>query len=247
MTPGDEGSGRRPPETYVEELKRLAANHVARNVELAARVSALAKEVTSSAASAPAATPAEVLSRWLDFNVASYEALSTHSLALLDGLVAAAERTLLPSSDFERGEPVPAGAPGAADRVELRLSGRRGDRVVAPFMVENRYDRPLEVGFHAGELAADGGAPLPGTLVEFEPATVSLAPRSEAVVQAAVTITDAFAVGETYRTTIRLMGYQARDVALTISVLPPEKEAGPATRPAARKRAPRQRRPPGPK
>lgn len=253
MTSVDGGGGRRLPEAYVEELKRLAATHVARNVELAARISALVKEVAGSAGSAPAVTPAELLGKWLDFNLASYAALSTHSLALLDGLVDAAEKTLLPSTAAATATASPAAAPAAAqaERVELRLSGRRGERVVAPFLVENQYDRPLDVGFQATELVPGSGPALPAALLAFEPPTVTLAPRSDAVVHAAATITEEFAIGETYRTTIRLLGYQAREVGVTIAVLPTIEEEVPppppeveAATPVARRRAPRQRRPP---
>jgi hypothetical protein len=54
------------------------------------------------------------------------------------------------------------------------------------------------------------------------------------VVQAAVSVTRGFVVGQTYTTTIRLLGFQAKEVGLSITVLPPAEAAKPSGPPRRR-------------
>jgi hypothetical protein len=221
-------SRRTSAEEFVRRLKDLVAANIAGNAELVARFNKFLQDAAKAAGSARAGqTPdaATLLSRWLDLNLASYAVVSTQSLALLNGLLSAAESALLPKA------PSTTGAPPAPDRrVELRLEGRPGDRIASAFLIENHFDRPLDVSFECGDLVPAEGAPLPASLVTFEPATLAIAPRGQAVVQAAVTITEDFVVGQTYTTTIRLLGFQAKEVGLSVTVRPPAEEAEPPGR-----------------
>jgi hypothetical protein len=224
-------SGRKSPEEFVEQLKELVATNIAGNAQLLSRLTTFVQEAVKSAGSGSREplNGAALLSRWLDFNLASYSLVSSHSLAIMSGLLTAAEAALLPKG--ASGAPRPGGAP----RVELRLEGRPGDRVTSAFMVENHFDHPLEVSLASRELVPASGATLPASLVAFEPATLSIGPRAQAVVQIVVTITRDFAVGQTYLTVVRLVGLHAKEVGLAIAVLPPARpESAPASAEAPR-------------
>jgi hypothetical protein len=62
------------------------------------------------------------------------------------------------------------------------------------------------------------------------------------VVQATVAITTDFEVGQTYTATIRLVGYEAKEVGLSVTVLPPThvtSDRSPQPRKSAKERRPR--------
>jgi len=231
--------GRKQPEAFVEEFRSLVSSNVAANVKLVGRISDLVREAARAGAARgqQPLSSNELLSRWLDFNLAAYQALSQHSVAMLDGLVSAAERTLV-SSSGTRG----AAFPASGKRAEIRLEGRPGDRVSTPFLVENHYDRELRVSFEAAELAGQDGAPPPGARVKFEPTKLLLQPRSQSIVHASVELTKGFVVGKTYATTIKVLGFEAGDIGLTLTVLPKAATAAGGPKSAARARPARTRR-----
>ena len=216
-----ESSGRRSPEEFVEQLRVLVADNIAGNAELLTRLTSLIQDAAKSAR-APSREPlsgAALLSRWLDFNLASYSVVSSHGLAVMSGLLSAAEAALLPK---------PSPRPGAAPRIELRLEGRPGERVTSAFMVENHFDHSLEVRLECGDLVPAVGAALPASRLHVEPATLSIGPRAQAVVQIAATLTSEFVVGQTYVTVVRLGGLTAKEVGLSITVRPPAQPDGTA-------------------
>jgi hypothetical protein len=204
---------------FVERLKSLIIAHAAGSNQLLTRFSHFVQEASQAVGSAPTRerTDAQtMLSRWLDFNLASYSVMSTSSLALLNGLLAAAESTLIPKP-----APAPATGPSQATRVDLRLSGRHGERATSAFALENHFDLPLTVMFEWGDLVSESGSSLPASHLSFEPASPVIPPHGQAVVQAAVSITKEFTVGQTYTTTIRLLGSEAKEIGLSITILPP--------------------------
>lgn len=205
------------PTGVVEELKSAVAASIAGNVELVARLNAVIKEA---AAAGPAAAPTdggEVLSRLIKLGLGSYAELNKHVLALLNGLVGVAERTLLPASAAAA-----AGASKAAGtgRVDLRLDGRIGERVASPFLVENQYDEAVDVSFRADPLCAPGHPDVPPSVVGFEPSRLSILPRGSAVATAMIDVTEGFAAGATYTTTLRLVGFESREIGLALTVAP---------------------------
>ena len=221
------------------QLKALVAANTSANAQLLNRFAALLR----SAVDARPATrtnlqdPQALVSRWLDFNVASYSVISTHSVALMNGLLAAAEKALSPPA-------APAGPP-AAQPLELRVEGRPGERVTAGFVVENQFDRPLAVSVECDELMPRAGSSVPASLVTFEPATMTIAPHGQGVVQVAITVTKAFEVGQTYSSTIRLLGFQDKEVSLSLTVLPPAEKVAPAKRGGRKLSVKRRKRPVG--
>jgi hypothetical protein len=228
------------PDDFLERLKELNAAHVAGSTQLVKHFGDFVREASRAVGAGRAGgriDPESLLSRWLDFHLATASVASTQSLALFHGLISAAENTLLPKASS------PAGGKGApTPRVELRLSGRHGERATTGFVIENHFDLPLAVTFESADLVAKSGASLPASLLSFEPATLSLEPRGQGVVQVAVAISTDFQVGETYTTTIRLLGLEAKEVGLSVTIMPSADAAGPSSRlPIAKKPA---RKPP---
>jgi len=219
----------RSPQAFVEELRALVARNIAGNVELAARLNTLVKQTVDISASQPSPEPSDLLRRWLDFNLASYAVMSAHSLAAMNEVIAAAERAL--AGSMSALEPLP-------ERVEVRLEVRSGARASCPFMVENQYDRPVDVSFQAGPLAGSGtGRTLPASLVSFEPTSLVVPARGRAVGTAELEVGPDFVVGETYRTTIRVIGFEAREIGLALTILPTEEPEKPAPERGAAARA----------
>ena len=219
-------SGRKSPEEFVEQLKELVAANVAGNTQLVTRLTNLIQEAVKTAGASRAGQPlnaATLLSRWLDFNLASYSVVSSHSLAIMNGLLSAAENALIPKAPSS-----PQSRSAVEPRIELLLEGRPGDRVTSAFLLENHFDRPLDVTFECGDLVPTTGPSLPASLVTFEPAPLSIGPRAQAVVQTVVTITPDFVVGQTYITVIRLLGLYAKEVGLSVTVRPPAEAAEPS-------------------
>jgi hypothetical protein len=226
-----DSAGRKFPEGYFEQLRELAADNVAGSTKLFAHFNDFVRDAARTAEARRAGDsetdPATLLTRWLDFNLASYSVVSSHSLALANELISAAERTLLPKAP-----PAAESQSETAARLELRLSGQPGERVSSGFMVENNFDRPFAVTLECDDLKPSNGPALPASSVAFEPATLLIPPNGQGVVQASVSITADFLVGETYTTTIRLLGLQARQVGLAVRVLPAADKAEPVNEPA---------------
>ncbi len=233
-------SGQKSLEEFGEQLKQLLAANLAGNAQLLTRLNNFIKDAASAVRvdrSREATEPAALLSRWLDFNLTTYSVLSTHGIALLNEILAAAESSLLRKSP-------PAAETGAKmeSRVELRLSGRAGERVTSGFAVENHFDRPLAITFACSDLTPATGAALPAALVEFEPASLTIPPHGEAVAQVAVGITADFVVAQTYTTTIRFLGFDAKEVGLSITILPPAEIPNPSPAPNQSKQQQKRRK-----
>jgi len=222
-------SDRTTPHEFVDRLKTLIESNVAGNTQLLTRFVDLIGQASQAGSKQHGNQPDAdaLLSRWLDFNLAAYSIVSTQGLALLNGLLTAARSSLI-----AKAEPVPdvqtATAsnvkPTAEPRVELRLSGRHGERATAGFVIENRFDAPLEVMFESTALTPPAGLALSASLVSFEPTTLKIPPRGQGVVQTVVAITTDFVVGQTYTATIRPLGFGAKELGLSVTIEPPKPE-----------------------
>ena len=218
------------PAELVEQLKALVAANVAGTVELAARLNALVRTVAADPPAPPAGGPA-VVGRLVEAGLASYAELSKHTLALLQGLVGVAERAMAPAAGDG---PVTSGSPDSDGPADLRLEGRPGERVTSAFLVENQYDQAVDVSFRADPLSASGQPDLPAGHITFEPSRLSILPKGSAVATAVVEVTPEFAVGASYSSTVRLLGFEGRSLRLALSVAPP---AAGRTRPPKVRRA----------
>lgn len=201
-------------ETFIEELKTLVTRNMEANTQLAARVSALVQQASKGGLPSNAN---ELFSRWLDFNLTSATLLSSHSLEVMQGMVSAAERSLV-GGVADTPPPIVESPPRHDAPIDLHTRGVPGETVRAPFLIANEYDRPLEVSFEASALGSASGDVIPAEQVAFEPAALTLH-RGQQVVQAAITISPKAHPGETYRGEIRIKGYQARTIILAVTVL----------------------------
>src|SRR5262245_31175742 len=116
-------SGRTSPDEFIDRLKELVANNNLANKQLLTRLGNLVREaeVVSRGGAGERLDAEALLSRWLDYNLASYSVVSTHTVALLNGLLSAVQSTLIANPASQ-----PDAQATAAPRVELRLSGRHG-------------------------------------------------------------------------------------------------------------------------
>ncbi len=213
-------SGRTSPEEFVERLKELVAANVVESSRLVTRFNDFVRAALQSAGTRGGGERSDseaLLSRWLDFNLESYSVMNAQAMLLLNGLLSAAENTFIPKAPRVAGSTTT-----PSPRVELRLSGRHGERATTGFVIENHFDRPLSITFESTELVPAAGPSLRASLVSFEPATLVIAPRGQGTVQVAVMITADFVVGQTYTAAIRLLGFEAKEVGLSVTVLPPE-------------------------
>ena len=234
-------SGRLSPDQFVERLRDVVAANAEGNARLVTRFGDFFRNASQELRDARPGerTDAEaLLTRWLEFNLASFSAVSSQGLALINDLLSAAEDTL--PTRGPHGPDVPS---TPASRVELRLSGRQGERVETGFVIENNFDRSLAVTLSPTDLVPASGVPLPAALVSFEPAKLAIEPRGQGVVQASVTITDDFAVGETYSMTIRLLGFEGKELGLSVTALPADAAKSARTRKTAAKRQSRATKP----
>jgi hypothetical protein len=232
------------PDELVDQVRAILSESAADNARLATQLSEFVREVSSELGQGRRIDAAELFSRWVDFNLQSYSLVSKQSAALLDGLLSVARATLLPSGTT----PQPT---RPEQRLELRMSGHVGERVSTSFVIENQFDQQLDVAFECDDLVSTTGASQaqPASLVDFTPQKLSIPPRNQAVGQVGVTLKGEFVAGETYTTTIRLLGFPTKELRLLLTVLPPQDAppaaatalAAPRTRRTSRRRGPTQR------
>src|SRR6266403_1359593 len=225
----------------LEELRALLGKNIQGNVRLFNRIATLAQQASKELSADPGSRNLpkgnELLSRWLELNLSYCSLLSEHGLALFDDLVTAAENTLgLKTTAAAE----PAKAPHA--RLEINQSGRVGETLVAPFVIENQHPSSLEASFRASDLVSLKGDTVSADCIKFEPQTLTLQPKEQAIVKSIVTITSDFEVGETYATTINVIGFQAREILFLITILP-ELKADKSSRRAGSKTKSRAARP----
>ncbi len=209
------------PQALIEELRILLAKNVQGNMKLLNRLSSLVKEASKeiSASSDNRRLPQgdQLIARLLDLNFAYYSLLSDHGLAFLNEFFNAAERTL----GLERADEGQTSTTTETSRAGIDLSARIGESAVAPFVIENHHTSALRVSFQAGDFLSLKGDRVSAEQIAFDPPTLSLEPTEQSIVRAMVTVTDAFKVGETYVTNINLVGFQAKDITLTLTIQPP--------------------------
>ncbi len=209
----------RTAEELIEELKRVAFANVAGSQQLLGRVGTLLVQVGEAVKAAPLGGVPDVTSvslQALDAALAASAIVSEHTLSALNQLVSVAERTLDAARQTAAGASVAEEPPTV-----VRIEGRRGERAVGRFAVDNQYDCPVNVSFSAGPLTSGVLAPIPGSRIALQPPHPAIGPRASQIVEAAVDLTDEFAAGQTYTSWIRIVGFQAPDIRLDVVVLPP--------------------------
>lgn len=155
----------------------------------------------------------------------AYAVVTEHSLAILNGLITSAQGTQASSRIARR----PTEATGI-----VQLAGRQDETLTCPFLVESQYDRGLDVSFEADPPVPGKGPPLRVNLISFEPATLVLPPRGQAVARAHIRLTRDFTAGETYSTALHVLGFRCPPVQVAITVAASKKPHASAPRQAAR-------------
>lgn len=213
-----ESTDKRTAPAFVNEFKALVEQNIRANMDLVSRVNELLKnagQCLGSRGQKSEGKQSALLMRLLDFNLASYEILSSGTLKMLNGLVSAAEAALLGKKTAMAGDP----SPKACGEIQVEV--RQGERLKAPFVVENQHKTPLDISFEAGALIAGDAPPLPSSHIAFEPASLTLDPQKKAIVFALIDVSSSFLAGKTYTSTIRVLGFQGQEVRLAIAILPP--------------------------
>jgi hypothetical protein len=228
----------REAEELVKDLKAVMAHALAGNLEVVARVRDLVGGLVSDSPKISDAVrdPRALVSRWLDFNIASLRIITEHSIEALNGIVSVAEANL---STSPRRSAASAGSRSEArdaEPVELLLEGRRGARASASFQLENFYNHPLEITFEAEPLIAPGRLPIAASAIEIEPEVAQLPPRGRQVVSVSVTLGEAFALGSVYEARVRIVGFEARLLHVVVRVIESSDDAIRSAEPKRRRR-----------
>ena len=147
--PAPESAEKKAAPSFIKEFKSLMAKNMRGNMQLVSRVNELVKNAGKSLGPNRKKNDGKqsaLLIRFLDFNLASYEILSSCTLDMLNGLVSAAEHSL-----FGKDTATPeAASPKVCGEIHVEV--RQGERLKAPFFVENQYSAPLDISFEASEL-----------------------------------------------------------------------------------------------
>jgi hypothetical protein len=237
--PAPEIAEKKTVQSFIDEFKSLMETSIRGNIQLISRVNELVKTAGKSPGpdrKKKDGTQSSPLIRILGFSLASCSVLSACALEMLNGLVSAAEHSLLGRDTA---------APEAASPQvcgEIHVEARQGERLKAPFLVENQYSAPLDISFEASDLTTSIAPALPSSHIAFEPAALVLGPREKAVIIACIDISKAFVAGQTYTSTIRVLGFQGKEVRLLLTILPPKETARPAGKAKPRKQTKTARR-----
>lgn len=100
----------------------------------------------------------------------------------------------------------------------IRLDVTRGQQVTIPFLVQNQYDRCVDVSFAADPPTAAACAPVPAAVISFEPPTLALPPGGQLVVRATVTVTEDFAGSHVYATALHVRDLPAPPLMVELTV-----------------------------
>lgn len=101
----------------------------------------------------------------------------------------------------------------------IRLDCERGELLTIPFLVENRYGHSVEASFSAEPLVSTLGSAVPSDAVSFDPPRATLPPGGEQVVEATLAVTERFAVGNAYATTVHVQGLEGSALRVEINVV----------------------------
>jgi hypothetical protein len=211
----------------LDDFKKLFTKSIQDNLLFLNRVSAVAREAVkglstvSSRSQSPTAD--EVAKRLVQLNLSYLTAINKHGFALLNELVSATETAFGINSGA-------AAAPAATPaRAEINLSARQGEVAIASFLVENSYERALDVSFQASQIVSVRGEVIKSGVVSFNPPQLSLEPKSQAVVQACIDISNEFKSGENYVLRVRVVGFETKEIWIHLNILSSTQELKSAT------------------
>jgi len=198
----------------LDALKTLVERNFEANVQLWRRAGNLLRSARD-VSSQPRPRQAEFRALGRDLvqlNIDYYTRVSDQAVQYLNALVDIAEEALGPARQSGGALQPPKGA-------EIRVSGRIGQTVTAPFQLENPNPQPVNVSFEVADFVDASGKAVGQGAVSMEPAALTLdancAPR---IVQAHINVTEAFRAGQMYTCVIKVVGFPMQ-IRLTLAVL----------------------------
>jgi hypothetical protein len=197
----------------LDALKALVERNFEANVQLWRRAGNLLRSARDMS-SQPQPRQAEFRAIGRDLvqlNIDYYTRVSDQALQYLNALVDIAEEALGPAG--QSGGVPPKGA-------EIRVTGRIGQTVTAPFQLENPNPQAVDVSFEVGDFVDASGKSVGQGVVTMEPAALTLdansAPR---IVQTHIKVTESFQPGQLYACVIKVVGFPMQ-IRLILAVLP---------------------------
>ena len=205
------------PEEFADEIKKILSANVSKSIHLMTRANNLLKDTVESIASSnkEPVDKSELLNRWLNFNVATYTVINDHTISLLEKLITIAEGSIIGKTQETTAE---------EKNIDINITGHQGEKQSTFFLIKNHYDNPLDISFEASPLIAEGTQLLPNRYITFDPSTTTLKEREEKTIKVIVDINEDFIPGKTYITNIHVIGYETKELILSIEVLPPLKK-----------------------
>lgn len=201
------------PEDFVNEIKAVLSANVAKSIQLMTRANDVIKNTVQTVSSVGQASmdKSEVLKRCLNFNVATYSVISDHVLSMFDKLITVAEGAVIGDTPGK----------GSAEKLmDISIVGQQGEKCSAAFLIQNHYDHAIDVSFEATPLVAEGTAPLPSSHVTFDPSPTTLERGEQKSIIVTANITEMCVPEKTYWAKVYVLGYESKELILSVEVLP---------------------------
>jgi hypothetical protein len=197
-----------------DKFQALVSKSFKDNAELFKRFTTLytdgAKEFSSGLKGEPRQEIGASLTKLAELNIAYWSAAANHSLAFGRDVASAYEKA------FGLKDTTP-----AESKIEITVSARLGARASAAFQLENKVSDTLNVSLSAGDIRSPGGEVVKAVPVTFNPATLSLAPKAQAVVQVSLDVPDDWRVGAVYTLPVKLAGFPSKEIFIRLHIGPP--------------------------
>jgi hypothetical protein len=217
----------------MDDFKNLYSKAIQGNIDLVNRLSRVAsdaaREFSTSAQSKTLPSPTKSLTQIAEFNLAYWSALTEHSLAFANEMAGAAGRAFGLECRQEENK-----APMA-----IEVTAQPGQTAVAGFHVENTFSDPLEISFEAGDLVSPRGTTLKSKSVVFTPKQVTLAPKTQSVVQIAIEVPAECKPGESYMLPVKPVGFAMKQFSIKLNIAAPTAKAESTIRASAPKKRPK--------
>ena len=199
----------------LDALKVLVERNFAANVQLWRRAGTLLRSARDiSSQPRPPQGELRALGRDLvQLNIDYYARLSDQTVQYLNALVDIVEDALGPGKQSGN-------AVQPSKGTEIRVSGRIGQTVTAPFQLENPNPQSVNVSFEVADFVDASGKSVGQGVVSMEPAALALdANSTPRMVQAHIKVTEAFQPGQLYTCVIKVVGFPMQ-IRLILAVLP---------------------------
>lgn len=156
---------------------------------------------------------------WTRLNLSFYSQLNEQNLRYLNSVVSSAgtRPAAAPASTPIPAATKPAATP-APKAAGIVLGGRRGEVLRTAFQLENGTALPASVSFELQDFVSASGAKAGAACLSIDPAATVLEPGAERLVRIAVRLGDEFKPGQSYDSTIRVVGFPNKMIRLRVDV-----------------------------